>query len=111
MKILKNQIQEAFTVSGAGTTPVVLLVSAPGHHSLQVFGVGGSPTAWDIRLQGSLDGTHWFDILTHSSAGGDGLNDIKFSQGNFYKVSYLRVVCNAVTLSGATSINAIADSD
>lgn len=36
--------------------------------SLQVKGTGAAPTAWNIILEGSLDGTNYTQILQHSNA-------------------------------------------
>ena len=110
MIMLVSQISEVFTAAGTGLNGGVLIPQAPGYHSLQVFGVGGSPSAWSIALQGSLDNSHWYTLLVHSSSANNNLNDIVFTNANVLKVIYLQIVCNSVTLNGATSLNAIASS-
>lgn len=42
--------------------------------SLQVKGTGASATAWNVLLEGSLDGTNYTTILQHSSANPLGAN-------------------------------------
>lgn len=42
--------------------------------SLQVKGTGAVPTAWNIVLEGSLDGTNYTQILQHSDANPLGAN-------------------------------------
>lgn len=42
--------------------------------SLQVKGTGAAATAWNVLLEGSLDGTNYTTILQHSSANPLGAN-------------------------------------
>lgn len=53
----------------------------------------GTPTTISVKLQGSLDGTNWVDLTTHSAVGFQHFiaGPVKFIRGN------------VVTLTGGTS--------
>ena len=56
-----------------------------------------SGTAHDVRLQGSLDGSNWFDLDTSNTTG----NELRFVVDK--PVRYLRV--NVVSMGDATEIS------
>lgn len=65
--------------------------------SIQVVKTG-AVTAWDVVLEGSLDGTHYSTILEHTQADGDG--DIK--AGADFPVRYIR--SRLVSITGGTNV-------
>lgn len=92
-------VSETFTSVSNGTTitPDVFITC----FSLQVTSVG-TITSWTVKLQSSIDGTNFVDILTVSDT--DGLNTPFFINGKCSK--YFRVICSAITLGAGTSITA-----
>ena len=103
---------DTFTAAAQnGTT--VNLIAVDGEHriakkfALQVKGNGGTPTEWHIVLEGSLDGTTFSPILEHTHAG-NALGDTIWQPANVETpCTHFRSRCVAVTLSGATNIEAI----
>lgn len=67
-------------------------------HTLQVKGTGAAPTAWSVTLEGSLDGTNWTTLMTHTAADGSS----QFADS--LPVTYVRVNVVSLTLGGATDI-------
>lgn len=96
------QRTENFVATGTSPTPVEL-VGGNQYAAFQVVGVGGTPTTWDVRLEGSLDGTNWTQIMAHTTATGNAV--VAFGGANPYPVRYVRVNVNGLTLAPATSIN------
>ena len=79
------------------------------HFALQVKGVGAAATAWDVRLEGSLDGKNFWPIIWNGTPDGDGT--IKGSTWTWAPpVAYFRTRIVAVTLGSATglTVNALA---
>ena len=72
--------------------------------TLQVTGVGGVATLWSVTIEGSLDGTTFSEIITHTSQLGDGEN--LYSGTTLFPVNYFRINVTALTLGPATSISA-----
>ena len=73
------------------------------HFALQVNGVGAAATAWDVRLDGSLDGTNFWTIVWHGTPDADGT--IKGSTWTWSPpVSYMRVRIVSSTLGSATGL-------
>ena len=92
---------DTFTGTGSGVT-----VDASGTptktYAIQVVGTGGTATAWDIRLEGSLDNTSFTQILQHTNVTGDGL--VMFSGSLFSPSLYFRSRVAGLTLGGATNV-------
>lgn len=88
-----------FTGTGAGTTvdqrgrPLKL-------YSVQVKGTGAAAGAWDVSLQGSIDGVNFSEIANHATGSGDGA--VVFSTEA--PAMYFRANCNSLTLGGASNI-------
>lgn len=59
---------DTYTVTGNGTT-VDVSAKPCKHFSLQVTGTGAAATAWNVILEGSLDGTIFTQILQHATSG------------------------------------------
>lgn len=84
-------------------------VDGRGGYAVQVVGVGGVPTAWDVRLEGTLNGVNWVELVGMDHVTGDGNGSIVFSGANKYYVDAVRFRVNALTLGPATSINCIVE--
>lgn len=63
---------------------------------------GGSVTAWTLLLQGSLDGTNWFTIATHTNADPGDKNTKQNSTVTIAKKMRL----NLTALTGAGTLDA-----
>lgn len=73
------------------------------YYALQVKGSTGTATAWDVRLEGSLDGLNFSQIMGHQTSDGDGV--MKVSTGTIpFPVLYMRVRTNALTLGSSASV-------
>jgi hypothetical protein len=63
---------DIFTTAGNGGT--IVQTSAPLQtYAIQVTGTNGAATSWDVRLEGSLDGVKFTQILQHTQVTGDGV--------------------------------------
>lgn len=89
-----------FTSSGTGTIEGSSV--AVKSYSIQVKGTGAAATAWDVDLEGSLDGVNFTQILNHTTTTGDG--KILFSGSNIYPAYYIRPKVNSLTLGSASNI-------
>ena len=73
------------------------------HFALQVKGVDAAASAWDVRLEGSLDGTNFWPIVWNGTPDGDGT--VKGSTWTWTPpIPYLRTRIVAVTLGSATGL-------
>lgn len=102
----------SFGGSVSTNTPVVISTQTGTTHlpmkyyALQVKASTGAASAWDIRLEGSLDGANWTGIMSHSTPDGDGVMKVSTSPVVF-PATYLRVRLNSLTFgSSATSLAA-----
>lgn len=86
---------EERNATGAGTA---VFVGGRTTYALQVTGVGGAASAWDVRLEGSLDGSAWQTILTHVTVSGDGA--LVFGGANRFPIDQARINVSALTLGG-----------
>ena len=69
------------------------------HVALQVSEMGGTATSWTVTLQGSLDGSTWTDLTTHTRAS-EGNGKTKWvvdKPCTFYRVYLTAVVLNTAT--------------
>lgn len=96
---ISSATASAFTwKQSVGTAPLQ-------HFALQVTGTGAAASAWDVRLEGSLDGVKYAPLAQNATGDGDG--SIKFSTGTtFSPVNYIRAYVNSLTLGSATKITA-----
>jgi hypothetical protein len=92
---------ETFTVAANGT-PWDTALSGVKTFSIQVKGTGGVATAWDVRLEGSLDGTNYTTILTHTNLTGDAV--ILSSGAALFPCLYFRSRVASITLGPASAI-------
>ena len=70
--------------------------------TVQVVGTGAGASVWDVRLEGSLDGTNFTTILSHTNATGDKV--VLWSGLTLYPSRYFRSRVAGLTLGGATNI-------
>ena len=90
--------------AGVGVSPPVDVSDKPVRSfSIQVAGVGGTPTAWSVELQTSLDGVNYSEIMTH-----DNLTyvsgEVLHSGANLAPTLYFRAEVKTLTLAPATSL-------
>jgi len=96
--------QEIVTTSASG----IKMQAVPSKFALQVSGLNSSGTtqaasAWNVALEGSLDGYNWTAIQTHvSGTNADGV--VVWGGSNFYEVNYIRLHCISLTLGSAAKI-------
>lgn len=77
------------------------------YYSVQVKGSTGTPTSWDVRLEGSLDGLNWSPIMAHQTSDGDGTVKIS-SSPIIFPASWIRARLNQLTFgSSASSLKVI----
>jgi hypothetical protein len=97
----KSSRSDTFTASGNGTT---VDVSSQGmtKFGLQVVKTG-TVSAWNVVLEGSLNGTHFSTILTHTETlPGDTL--VIWTGAGTFPALYYRARCVSITLSGGTNV-------
>ena len=70
--------------------------------AIQVKGTGGVAAVWDVRLEGSLDGTNFTTILTHTNATPDGT--VLYSGSVLSPSNYFRSRVAGLTVAPATDI-------
>lgn len=91
---------DTFTAVGAGVTQLAL--SGVKSYSIQVKGTGGTPTAWNVRLEGSLNNVDFTTILTHNTAVGNGV--LLASTTALWPALFFRARVQSLTLGPATNI-------
>lgn len=95
---------DTYTGTANGTT-IDCSLNPCQYFSLQVKGTGGAATTWDVRIEGSLDGTN-FDqnaasiMVNNTQADGDGAIKYGFDK----PVLYFRSRCAGLVLGAATNI-------
>ena len=90
---------DTYTIPATGT-----IVSNTVPHrgfAVQVKGTSAPATAWNIVVEGSIDGINYTTILTHTEALGE---NILWSGANLYAVLKYRSRLVSVTLTPATNI-------
>lgn len=94
---------DTFTTTGNGVTIDSHLAPLK-IFSLQVV-ITGTITAWDVRLEGSLDNVNFTQILQHTNTTGNG---VTVYSGSLLSPSlYFRSRCSGFTGLGGSSLNAI----
>jgi len=90
-------------ITGTGPSDITDVSSEPmSSFTMQVIGVGGTPTLWAVTLEGSLDGVNFSEIMVHTTLLGDGEN--LYSGTTLFPVNYFRINVTQLTLGPATSI-------
>jgi len=84
------------------TDPVDVSGSPMVTWALQVTGVAAAASAWEIDLEGSLDGVEYNEILKHTTIIGDGINI--WSGTTLFLAKFYRVNVIALTLAPATGM-------
>lgn len=95
---------DTFTAAGNGTQ-VDVSARPCSQFALQVKGTGATPTAWNVVLEGSLNGTNYTTIVEHSNAGTFGAtSDGGVVQTVAAPYLYFRARCVSITLGSATNM-------
>lgn len=94
---------DAYTAGTTNGTAVDTNLVPVSRFTLQAIPAGGTPTAWVIKVMGSLDGSTYDEVARHSSELGDQLNQLKMIV-LASPVGYFRTRCESITLNGATNI-------
>ena len=92
---------DTFTGTGNGTS-VDATANPIGSFGILVRATGGTPTLWTLVLEGSIDGTNFSTILTHTNT--LGLNVNLWSGALISPCRYFRSRVVALTLGGASNI-------
>ena len=92
---------DTYTVPANGTT-LDCTLSAAQFFSVQVKSSGALASAWDVRLEGSLDNVYFTQILQHTNVTGDGT--IVFSGNLSSPCLYFRSRLASITLGLATNV-------
>lgn len=91
---------ETFTAAATGTAVSGLPAK---YFALQVKATG-TVTSWTVIAEGSLDGTNWTTIVTHTNASGDGAI---VTNSTAFPALYYRTRCTAIVLGSGTNIKII----
>lgn len=93
---------ESFTAAGNGTSKDLSI--EPGrNYSLQVKGHSAAATAWNVVLEGSLDGVNFFVLATHANTTPQADGDLVFAVDKV--ACFARARCASVTLGSAGSLD------
>jgi len=95
---------QTYTQAEAGN-PVQIQSSQlyPKHYSMSVTQVGTGTPVYTAKLQTSLDGVNWTDIITATNADGDGA--MVFPDGFYPRpASYIRSIVESLTLDTCTAV-------
>lgn len=92
---------DSYTTAANGTT-VDASAKPPKYFSVQVKGVGGAGTVWDIRLECSLNGTDFSQVIQHTNTDTDGF--VKSLTTPFPCLYFRSRASGAVTLGGASAL-------
>lgn len=95
-----NTRSDTYTGTANGTT-VDISTRPLKSYSVQVKGTGAAATTWDVRLEGSLDGTNFSQILQHTNTTGDGAT---LWATTLAPCLYFRSRCTGLVLGSATNI-------
>lgn len=90
---------DTYTTTANGTTVDLGAGSALKNWTIQVVQTG-TVTSWDIRLEGSLDGTNFDQIIAHTNTDGSG----KIKAQSLYPVRYFRTRCAGIVLGVGTNV-------
>ncbi|MBI4151814.1 hypothetical protein HY496_02485 [Candidatus Woesearchaeota archaeon] len=70
--------------------------------SMQIKGSGVSANAWEVRLEGSLDGNNYASILQHTNTTGDG--EVLYTGASLHPSLYFRSRVVSLNLGSAAQI-------
>lgn len=78
-------------------------------YSLQVRGSTGTVTAWDVRLEISIDGVNFSPVVSHQTTDGNGAIKTSTSAPYGFPATFMRIRTNSIDTSTVKSlvINAI----
>lgn len=93
---------DTYTVAPTTGTTVSVEEAPMRNWTIMVKGTGGVPTAWDVVLEGSLDGTTFSEILNHNTLIGNGEN--LYSGTTLFPALYFRTRIVTLTLGPASDV-------
>lgn len=96
-----NNRNDTFTSQTSGTT-IDASFNPPKFYAMSVAQTG-TVTAWDVRLEGSLDNVTFTQILQHTNATGTGVT-VWTAAGAVQPVLYFRARCAGLTLGLGTNV-------
>lgn len=99
-------VQSVSSAVASATTYKADVHTAPlQHFAIQVTGSTGTPSGWDVRLEGSLDGVTYKNLISHQVS--DGSGTIKFSTqtslGTFSPINFFQAYVSSLTLNSSSS--------
>lgn len=92
--------QDTYTAAANGTAYFHAGLAMK-YFAVQAKGTGAAATAWDMRLEGSIDGTNYTQLLAHATVDGDGVTKWLSTAS---PCLYFRSRCASITLGGATNV-------
>lgn len=95
--------QDTFVAAASGATVDTSLVPC-NRFAVQVKGTGAAPTAWEVVLEGSLNGTQFTTIATHKSGAGNQVDGALVWQSAATPAKYFRSRLVSITLGPATNV-------
>ena len=96
----KNTRSDTYTTTASGTT--VDVSSTPMKYwTLACKGTDAAATVWTVVLEGSLDGTNFSTLSTHTNVIGDG---VVLWVALVSPAIYFRTRCSSLTLGPATNV-------
>lgn len=102
-----QRLTDTFTTTGVGASGSKTSSAQPFRYYTLVVKATGTVTSWTVLLEGSLDGTNWTTLVTHTNAApGDGLAIFETTAPQ--PVTYVRLRCSAITLGAGTNVVATA---
>jgi len=91
---------DTYTVAGNGVA-VDLTANPLGDFGLQAVQTG-TVTSWDVRLEGSIDGTNYTQIVAHTNVDGSGV--VKWSGASRSPSRYMRSRAAGLVLGAGTNV-------
>lgn len=91
-----------FSVVAAPVTLEPEVFGGSSSFGLQVGGVGGVPTSWNVVLEISIDGTLWAESLRHTDEDGNGA--LLYTQQNPVPATFIRVRVESLVLGPASEL-------
>jgi hypothetical protein len=102
---MATKVLHSGTVTATGASAAAEIPRGTNEITLQsvVAAIGGTTPSYTVRLEGSFDGTNWFDVVTLAAqtANGDLQGHVSENQGTTV-VSIPNIVRAAWTVSGTT---------
>lgn len=99
---IDNFVKRTDTFTGTGNGTTVDVSTTP----MRVFSMSvkatGAIVSWTVKLEGSLDGENFTEILSHTNVIGN--NVCLFTGSSMFPCLYFRARCSAISLGLGTNI-------